>query len=94
MSDPHGKEPRLERVDGALAYDLSTRMMKKLRQNSHKAHWNTVTNYWLLARMMDEIRELQDAMATDSPEMIADECADVANFAAMIADNILKGKGK
>jgi len=91
MKDPLGKASRIEKVDADLVYDLSTRMMKKLRQNSHKAGWNTVTNYWLLARLNDEVRELQEAMLTDSPEMIADECADVANFAAMIADNILKG---
>ena len=93
MSDPLGKKPRQERVDADCVYDLSTRMMKKLRQNCHKAHWDTVTNYWLLARLNDEVRELQDAMMNDAPELIADECADVANFAAMIADNITKGKG-
>jgi len=93
MADPTGKNPRDETTDSHCVFDLSQRMMQKLRKNSHKAHWSTVTNGWLFARLREEVDELRSALHNETPDDIANECADIANFAAMIADNVQNGKG-
>lgn len=86
MSDPKGEEPRHWVNDHDALQKFGNDMYLKLRENSHKAHWNTVSNDWLFARLMDEVHELNEVMDED-PEKIIRECADVANFAMMIADN-------
>jgi NTP pyrophosphatase (non-canonical NTP hydrolase) len=68
-------------------------MLDKLRENRHKAHWKHVDRQWLMDRMMDEIYELNEAIADDDPLSISLECADVANFAMMIADNEARNDG-
>jgi NTP pyrophosphatase (non-canonical NTP hydrolase) len=78
---------------------MAGEMGRKLRENrgTGKHHWRETGYYWLLTRLRDEIEELRDAIAlSDDPEMIWAEAADVANFAAMIADRAewLKSEGK
>ena len=62
-------------------------MLEKLRDNRHKAHWEHVSQDWILARLEQELEELKEALANGCADDIAYECADVANFAMMIADN-------
>lgn len=78
---------------------FASEMEAKLRENDHKGHWadgNTVEE--LLPRIMDERDELLLAVhgldldgpkeklsSKDACEIIR-ECADIANFAMMIAD--------
>jgi len=92
MSDEHAitGEGRPVGYDIEMVKDLSSDMLFKLEMNSCKAHWNTVTNAYLLKRMKNEVSELESALNGDG-ENIELECADVANFAAMIADNVRKG---
>ena len=73
---------------------FSKLMEAKLQENKHKRHWSTCEHLWLLARMVEEVGELSSLMNRDrglpegaSVRAIARECADVANFAMMIADN-------
>jgi NTP pyrophosphatase (non-canonical NTP hydrolase) len=87
MSDPTGKHPRHWVDDHEALQKFGNDMYLKLRENQHKAHWNTVTQQWLLNRCMEELKELQDAVNADDPGEIVREAADVANFALMIADN-------
>ena len=89
MSDPLGKEPRAYETDHKLVNDFASDMFEKLRKNAHKAHWNTVDQSWLLGRLKVEVEELSNAI-NHTPSEIIQECADVANFAAMIADNARK----
>lgn len=91
MSDPLGKEPRSYEVDHTLVNDMANHMFEKIRKTKQKAHWSTVTQTWLLKRLKEEFAELEDALILGSDNLI-EECADVANFAAMIADNHKKGK--
>lgn len=86
MTDPRGKSDRGYDVDHKLVSDFANHMFTKMRQNRHKAHWSTVTNSWLLERLKEEVQELEDAMRGNS-DNVPMEAADVANFAAMIADN-------
>ena len=62
-------------------------MELKLLENSHKQGWGQLSPKWLLNRLRQETRELEGALKTGTPELIAREAADVANFAMMIADN-------
>lgn len=69
----------------ALVEALAVRMRRKLRMNAHKAHWDSLALPDLLQWFKGEVTELEEALANEGPEAIADEAADVANFAAMIA---------
>lgn len=93
MSDPTGANKRPWVDDHEALQVFSNDMYIKLRENSHKAHWNTVTTEWLLNRCMEELNELQEALGNEDPGDIVRECADVANFAMMIADNVRNEHG-
>jgi len=89
MSDPLGKNDRDWRVDACLCHWFKNQMYQKMRKNKHKAHWDTVSQQWLFNRLLQEVDELEYNILTQdatSAEIIQ-ECADVANFAAMIANN-------
>lgn len=70
-------------------------MLSKLFLNRHKGDWSDESILWLLNRLRQEVDELAQAIASPShtpaemerwQELVAMECADVANFAMMIAD--------
>lgn len=72
-------------------------MDKKLAENMHKGDWRTVCSpqqagLWLIARLKAELGELEAEIIGNpyrggfDAEAIGLECADVANFALMIAD--------
>jgi hypothetical protein len=67
------------------------RMDKKLAvpKNVNKGHWSNDSIWHLFTRVGIEVTELRLAIVAvdNDPERIIDECADVANFAMMIADN-------
>jgi len=65
---------------------LSLLMELKLRRNDHKGGWQHMTPMELLERLEGEVRELRQAIYEGDPLDIAQECADVANYAMMIAD--------
>jgi len=46
----------------------------------------------LFTRLLEEVAELAGAIESGDQEEIADECADVANMAAMLADGRLSKK--
>jgi len=55
--------------------------------------WRAESTDWLMGRLVEEGRELERVMAdekADYRDVIA-ECADVANFAMMVADK-MKGR--
>lgn len=72
---------------------FSREMEKRLRANDHKTGWDGLDPWWLYRRIEDERTEIARALAVDRApgklraEAIIRECADVANFAMMIADN-------
>lgn len=68
-----------------LVEALAVRMRTKLRKNAHKTHWAELETADLLQWLKAEVTELEEALANEGPDAIADEAADVANFAAMIA---------
>lgn len=74
-----------ERV--ALVFGLSDAMLAKLQRDQHKGSWRDLDPMFLLTRLLGEVEEMQHALIAGAPpsEVLA-EAADVANFAAMVAD--------
>ena len=63
-------------------------MQKKLDENSHKGGWEGCDNSYLFKRLNQEIKEMKTAIKKNkNRHMVIRECADIANFAMMIADN-------
>lgn len=63
-------------------------MESKLRKNDHRDGWSHSSNEFLLSRLQAEVDELHESVRQhDPPMIIAQEAADVANFAMMLADN-------
>lgn len=71
---------------------FARKMEDKLAANDHKRHWSTCEPSVLLGYLKAEIRELEEALINRKD--VVQECADVANFAMMIADNITMGNPK
>lgn len=89
----------VNKTDSAVL-DLAKTMQFKLDKNKHKecdmmnpdgngSHWSHCGIGWLLGRLKVETIELEEAIDTGTnSEAIQRECADVANFAMMIHDNV------
>lgn len=70
-------------------------MLKKLEKNINKRHWLRTSYDYLFSRLEEEVKELADLLSDDQvpykhKKMIA-ECADIANYAMMIADKANQG---
>jgi NTP pyrophosphatase (non-canonical NTP hydrolase) len=67
---------------------FATEMERKLRANDGKGGWNECSANWLMDRLNEERKELINACSSGNRRRIINECADVANFAMMISDNV------
>lgn len=78
-----------EREEKRLVKMLGNHQLTKLSANRHvKTHWRDDDIYLLLYKLETEVTELKEALREKfSPLSIWHEAADIANFAAMIADN-------
>lgn len=56
-------------------------------KNLVKPHWNTIDQFELWERALEELEELRKVIMTNQIENVIEECCDVANFCMMIADN-------
>ena len=65
---------------------FSEQMEAKLAKNDHKGGWGNCELQYLSKRLTDERKELYEAIKSKDSEKIIAECADIANFALMIAD--------
>ena len=75
----------------ALAGRMGHEMILKLAANRTRPHWRQSDGPYLCARLREEVDELLYAVIHS--EDAWQEAADVANFAAMIADNHFNGRG-
>ena len=79
-----------------IVEQLSAAMMAELSVNRHKPGWLGDNLPDLFLRVEDELTELQLAIETGNHRDVLTECADAANFLAMIADvalsNARRGK--
>ena len=74
-----------EEEEETIVNNLASYMKWKLRNNAHKEHWRQTPIQVLLRRLREETNELEKAL--EHGNFVQEECADVANFAAMILDN-------
>lgn len=75
-------------VDPVPLDSFRDRMAKKLLLNAHKGGWADWSTENLIKGIRRELDELTRAIELgESPERVADEAADVANYAMMVADN-------
>ena len=92
---------------------FSEQMEKQLKKNDHKSGWKHCKYTYLLERLCEEYKELDDCfwMPDSRSDMmwlgddvdlkgrftkadVIKECADVANFAMMIADRLRQQAGE
>lgn len=71
-------------------------MAEKLEENSHKGGWlNDPDFHFYLSRMEEEVTEVSRSILNrESVLDVRRECADVANFAMMVADSYEAFLGK
>src|SRR5207237_2877466 len=70
-----------------LLGNFAAAMAERLDANSFKTGWQQMTAGALLRRLKQEVGELDRALKSGADaQRITQEAADVANFAAMIAD--------
>lgn len=74
-----------------IVLDFARAMDNELDENDHKTGWARLSLQWLINRIKQETSELENAIKNNKPKsVILSECADVANFAMMIFDNVMK----
>lgn len=61
-------------------------MEQRLKENEHKGDWDGCSIEYLIQRLYEEFTELFSIVNTSDKTLIVRECADIANFAMMIAD--------
>lgn len=69
---------------------FANRMEEKLRANDARGGWNRDATTHLMLRMYTQFADLKEAVEKQDHKAAISEAADIANFAMMIADNILK----
>jgi len=67
-----------------LFYSLIPAMLEKLYENKHKKGWENIDFEYASNRILDEYRELKEAIIDNDIKEIRREAADIANFSAMI----------
>ena len=62
-------------------------MRRNLLLNIHKGGWDGESPFYLLRRLNEEVSEIIEVFDRNDYDGIIKECADVANFAMMLAAN-------
>ena len=82
MSVLHNEEKR-------IVEQLSAFMLTRLALNRHRPIWASVPNDRLCKLLHDNLSDLALSLYAGRTEDVLTECADAANYLAMIADNAL-----
>lgn len=82
---PTGIPVSQEMIQKAIA-KFGKRMEEKQMRNIHKGHWLSCQDDYLVRRILTELAELMEAIEYGDDMEVIYECADVANFACMLAD--------
>ena len=71
----------------AIVDNIAGDMKRRLRENGHK-EWKDLSAIVLYKKMINReaITKLRNVIYSDNPDEIKKQCADVANFCAMISD--------
>lgn len=73
---------------------FANQMEVKLKLNDHKCGWQYCELQYLSMRLTQERKELTAAIESKEPAKVISECADISNFAMMIADRFGPEFGK
>jgi len=73
---------------------FANEMESKLRDNDHKGGRDDCSYVFLMHRLDDEFNELVSCLEDRDYDGAIEECADIANFAMMIADKTRGGECK
>jgi hypothetical protein len=73
-------------INAAFLYNLSYCQQIKLDANSHKTPINEIKIPYIMSRLLEEVKELDDEVFSNAvdPIKVCDEAVDVANFALFI----------
>jgi len=71
---------------------FSQYMEHKLKLNDHKGGWEEIPTPTLINKLRGELNELEEAIRGEPDLNIMFEAADVANYAMMIAWNVLRAQ--
>ena len=74
-----------------IVEQLSAAMLTKLALNRHKEHWTHATEDRLCNLLYEKISALALSLHAGRTSDAVMECADAANYLAMIANNVLTG---
>ncbi len=79
--------------ENKLIQNLSVHMADKLRLNCHKSPWSSIPLDILFSLLKNEVKELEEALnhfitGEVHHTEVVNECADVANFCAMIVESV------
>ena len=72
--------------------DFTVLMRSKLLLNSHKGGWERLHATEIIKLLKAEIKELEKAIEDEDYKNAAMECADVANYAFMLGDKLIRRK--
>lgn len=78
----------VEEIEYKSVTFFAKEMDRKLQENSQKGGWEDCDESYLIERLRQEVDELEEAINEKEVHEIKSECADVANFAMMIWDNL------
>jgi len=86
----------LEAQEDYAIRTLATAMKFKFTVHRYKGGWKHKSNKVLVKEMYREVAELEQAISKDelNREAVIAECADIANYCAMLIDNLQAGGSK
>lgn len=76
-----------EDIKPALRYHMGN-VIRKIEANNHKGSHVGLGIGYLVAKMVEEVGELMEAIAEEDWENAVMECGDVTAYAAFVSDNI------
>lgn len=94
---PEGRTFANTREDiDAMVADVEVQMKAKLLLTRHRKHWSKCDLHFLVSRLKDEVKELEEACmdfelmkSSQHRKAVISELSDVMNFAAFAMDNLM-----
>lgn len=66
--------------------EFALAMERRLRANDHKPGWKDADPDWLYLRLLEQKKQLEQALRWQQKPLLTVAATDLANFAMMIAD--------
>ena len=79
---------KLNSEDTKVLGNFMIAMRNKLEMNTDKVHWSQCNITFLMEGLDRNFDDLTQALINGDKEDVIKSCADIANYAMMIADNV------